>query len=43
MQGKGILEFPNGDKYEGYFNENLFEGKGKMFIKSGGSFKGLFK
>ena len=24
MHGKGVLEFPNGDKYEGYFNENLF-------------------
>ena len=43
MHGKGVLNFNNGDRYEGYFENNLFEGKGTLHFLKGGCIKGLFK
>jgi hypothetical protein len=35
MQGEGYLMKSNGDKYEGLFSENLYEGEGTLYTSSG--------
>ena len=36
-QGKGTLERSNGEKYEGYFKNNQFSGKGRFTFAEGDS------
>ncbi|MCX8000455.1 MAG: hypothetical protein N3A69_16130, partial [Leptospiraceae bacterium] len=40
--GKGVLEYSNGDKYEGEFKQGRFEGKGKYSFKAGDVYEGDF-
>ena len=39
-QGKGILNFKNGDKYEGMFDMGKPHGKGVLYFYSGDVYKG---
>ena len=43
MQGIGIMNYPDGSKYEGEFYENSPHGKGKLTNKNGEIFAGDFK
>ena len=38
-----MLVYQNGDKYEGEFKNNMFNGNGEMIRKDGTKEKGLFK
>ena len=38
-----VLVYQNGDKYEGEFKNNMFNGNGEMTRKDGTIEKGLFK
>ena len=38
-----LLTWPNGDKYEGGFKENMIEGDGKYFHASGDRYAGEWK
>lgn len=40
LDGKGILSFPNGDRYEGDFKDGVATGIGEYFFKAGSSYKG---
>ena len=45
LEGGGILTYPDGKKYKGSFNDNLFHGKGEIELKYGNKnylFNGLF-
>ena len=42
-EGFGVLVYQNGDKYEGEFKNNMFNGNGEMTKKDGTVEKGLFK
>ena len=41
--GFGVADFENGDKYEGNWKNNKFNGKGKYFVKNGNYLDGEFK
>lgn len=40
--GKGVLEYSNGDKYEGNFKDGKFDGKGKYTFRAGDVYEGDF-
>ncbi len=40
--GEGLLLFPNGDRYEGYFLDDKFEGEGTLTLQSGEIKTGLW-
>lgn len=40
--GEGVLEYSNGDKYEGNFKEGKFDGKGKYTFQAGDVYEGNF-
>lgn len=41
--GFGVMEFPSGNRYEGYFKNYQFHGKGKMSFKSGNYIDAVFE
>jgi hypothetical protein len=41
-EGAGVMEFSNGDKYEGSFKGAKLEGEGAYIFANGDSYKGLF-
>ena len=41
--GKGVMNFKNGDKYEGYFLKGLRHGKGKDEFHTGDKYIGNYK
>lgn len=41
--GKGKALLPNGDYYEGYYNEGLRNGRGYYVFKGGGQYRGRYK
>jgi hypothetical protein len=43
MLKKGEKKFPNGDKYDGAFEENKFSGKGKLTMANGDNHDGEWK
>ncbi|MGT2950487.1 hypothetical protein BU202_04045 [Streptococcus cuniculi] len=43
MSGQGNLTFENGDKYEGQFQNGIFNGKGTFTSASGWTYEGEFK
>ena len=43
MNGNGIIEYGNYIKYEGNFNDDKIEGNGKMEIKNGNFYDGIWK
>lgn len=43
MDGKGTLEFDNGDQYKGEFSKGIINGCGKYKSKMGWIFEGNFK
>lgn len=43
ITGEGMMIYHNGDKYEGYWLEGTYHGKGKLVFASGESFTGEFK
>lgn len=42
-QGKGIIEYHNGDRFEGYFVEGKAEGPGKFYLSNGELLEGIWK
>lgn len=43
MQGKGIVYFNNGDRYEGEFVDQVFEGYGEYYYHvNGQKFEGIW-
>ncbi len=40
--GSGVLEYSNGDKYEGDFKEGKFQGQGSYIFANGDTYKGAF-
>ena len=42
-EGKGIMTYNNGDKYEGEYKNDLKEGKGIMIYNNGDKYEGEFK
>ena len=43
MEGKGILYFNNGNKYDGEFKNGLREGKGILYYNNGDKYEGYWK
>ena len=43
MKGKGIYKYKNGDVYEGFFENDLFKGLGKITMIGGEVIKGIFE
>lgn len=41
--GRGILEWPNGNRYEGEFHNGMFHGQGKFTMVTGYSYEGDFE
>lgn len=41
--GKGVLEYANGDRYEGQFKNGVFHGKGTFKSHAGWTYNGEFK
>ena len=42
-EGKGIMYYNNGDRYEGEFKNGVREGEGILFYKNGQKDKGVWK
>lgn len=42
-EGQGVLNYTNGDHYEGAFMNGTFEGKGVYYFHTGGKKKGIWK
>jgi len=42
MDGKGIMEWPGGRKYEGEFKDDFREGYGKIIAGDGKIFEGMW-
>ncbi|MGT2847327.1 MORN repeat-containing protein [Streptococcus massiliensis] len=42
MNGKGVLTFENGDKYDGNFRNGTFDGQGTFTAASGWKYEGNF-
>ena len=43
QQGKGEMQYPNGDRYVGEFFEDFKDGEGKYYFSSGQRYEGSFK
>ena len=43
IEGKGIWDWPNGDKYEGNFIDGKYNGFGILVYKDGKKYEGEFK
>lgn len=43
MNGKGVLNFRNGDKYEGDWKDGKMDGNGVYEYANGGKYVGEFK
>ena len=43
INGKGVFNTKDGDKYEGEFKNELFNGKGTLTFKYGDKYTGIFK
>ena len=41
--GGGKFYYTNGDRYEGFFVQDIRQGKGSLFFHDGGDFEGTFK
>ena len=42
-EGKGIMYYKDGEKYDGEWKNGLFEGKGIYYFKNGNRYEGEFK
>ena len=42
MHGRGVLQYANGDRYEGEFCRDLFFGRGRFQYADGGYFEGEY-
>ena len=40
---RGVMSFPNGNKYDGEIKSGKFEGYGKFYWSDGNWFEGIFK
>ena len=43
FEGRGILEWANGDRYEGEFHRGLFQGRGRLTQADGSLYEGEFR
>lgn len=43
MSGRGVLTWPDGSKYEGYFIEGRREGRGRFTSSDGDIYEGEWK
>ena len=41
--GHGVMDYSNGDKYEGDWKDNKIHGKGKLTCAGGGVYEGYWK
>ncbi len=42
MNGKGVMEWPGGRKYDGEFKDDMREGSGKLMTEDGKVFEGAW-
>ncbi len=43
FEGRGTLEWANGDRYEGEFHRGLFHGQGRLTLTDGSTYEGEFR